>query len=146
RYRGDEKSTFQQALIVSGSTVNEQDMTVNVEVDSDTLDILNYERFQNREDFYYKVLDSEYFSFPSTVNIKAGESTTRMDSEFICKYMDLVEKWVRPMTIEDDPSSNYTAKTRKQYRKPLLRANRFKDNSRPYTGTTLKAVMECNED
>src|SRR5699024_10020048 len=88
RYRGDEKSTFQQALIVSGSTVNEQDMTVNVEIDSDTLDILNYERFQNREDFYYKVLDSEYFSFPSTVDIKAGESTALMDIDFTFKDID----------------------------------------------------------
>ena len=146
RYRGDEKSTFQQALIVSGSTVNEQDMTVNVEVDSDTLDILNYERFQNREDFYYKVLDSEYFSFPSTVNIKAGESTALMDIDFTFKDIDLVEKWVLPLTIEDDPSSNYTANPRKHYRKALLRVNPFNDYSGTYSGTALKVVMEGYED
>lgn len=146
RYRGNEKTTFQQPLIVSGSTVNNQDMTVRVAVDTDTLQILNYERFQNREDFYYRELDSEYFSFPATVDIKAGESTALMGIDFTLKDINMVEKWVLPLTIVDDPSSNYAVNTRKHYQKALLRINPFNDYSGTYSGTALRVNMEGYEE
>ena len=146
RYKeGDEKTTFQQPLIVSGSKTNAQDITVHVAVDSDTLDVLNYERFQSREDFYYRELDSKYYTIPSTVEIKAGENTSLMGIDFTLKDIDMVDKWVLPLTIEDDPSYDYIANQRKNYRKALLRIHPFNDYSGTFSGTALKTVMEGYE-
>ena len=145
RYKGDEKTTFKQPLIVSGSRTNAKDITVHVALDSDTLDVLNYERFQNREDFYYRELNSEYYTFPSNVEIKAGENISLMDIDFTLKDIDMVDKWVLPITIEDDPSYGYVANPRKHYRKALLRINPFNDYSGTYSGTALKTVMEGYE-
>ena len=146
RYKGEEETIFQQPLIVSGSTTNALDRTVHVAVDSDTLEVLNYERFQSREDFYYKELNSEYYTFPSTVEIEAGENTSLMPIEFTLKDIDMVEKWVLPLTILDDSSYDYVANQRKHYRKALLRILPFNDYSGTYSGTALKTVMEGYED
>ncbi|UOB16037.1 DUF4973 domain-containing protein [Abyssalbus ytuae] len=146
RYKENEITTFQQPLIVSGSTTNDQNITVHVSVDSDTLDIMNYELFQNREDFYYKELESKYYTIPSNVEIKAGEDTSLMPIDFTLKDIDMVDKWVLPLTIEDDPSYNYVANPRKYYRKALLRIHPFNDYSGTYSGTALKTVMEGYEE
>ena len=145
RYKGDEKTTFHQPLIVSGSKTNSKNMTVQVTVDPDTLDVLNYERFQNREDFYFRQLDSKYYTIPSNVEIKAGENTSLMDIDFTLEGIDMVDKWVLPLTIKDDPSNGYTANQRKYYRKALLRIHPFNDYSGTYSGTALKTVMEGYE-
>ena len=145
RYKGTEKTTFQLPLIVSGSTTNAKNMTVHVAVDSDTLDVLNYERFQNRTDFYYKELGSNLFTFPSDVQIKAGENTALLGIDFTLKNLDLVDKWVLPLTIVSNPSYDYVANPRKFYRKALLRINPFNDYSGTYSGTGLKTVMEGYE-
>lgn len=145
RYKGDEKTTFQQPLVVSGSTTNDQNRTVQVAVDPDTLVTLNYERFQSREDFYYRELDSKYYTIPSTVEIKAGDDIALMPIDFTLKDIDMVEKWVLPITIENDPSYDYVVNPRKHYRKALLRINPYNDYSGTYSGTALKTVMEGYE-
>ena len=48
RYKAEEKTTYQLPLIVSGSKTNTQNKTVHVALDPDTLETLNYERFQTR--------------------------------------------------------------------------------------------------
>ncbi|WP_286734988.1 MULTISPECIES: DUF4973 domain-containing protein [Sphingobacterium] len=145
RYREDAQTTFFQPLIVSGSTTNPSDLNVHVAVDPDTLAILNYERFQNREDFYYKELSSSYFNIPGTVNIKAKEDVGLMAIDFSLKGIDMVEKWVLPLTIVDDPASTYKVNGRKNYRKALLRINPFNDYSGVYSGTGMKVVMDGHE-
>ncbi len=145
RYKADEKTTFQLPLVVSGSNTNAQDLTVHTALDSDTLNVLNYERFQNREDLYYKELDSKYYTFPSTVKIKAGENTSLMAIDFTLKDIDMVEKWVLPITIDDGSSYEYEANPRKYYRKALLRINPFNDYSGTYSGNALKTVLEGQE-
>ncbi|SEM68809.1 protein of unknown function [bacterium A37T11] len=145
RYHGDKKTVFQQPLIVSGSATNEKSMTVHLAVDPDTLNVLNYERYQNREDYYYIALKSEYFSIPTTVTINAGENTALMNIDFTMKDIDLVNKWVLPLTILDDPSYDYLANPRKNYRKALLRINPFNDYSGTYSGTALKTSMKGYE-
>lgn len=125
RYKGDQKTTFMLPMIVSGSTINDKNMTVQVRVDPDTLKVLNYERFQNREDFYYRELMSQYFSMTPAVHIKAGESTALMPIDFTLKNIDMVDKWVLPLTILDDASNGYKANPRKHYRKALLRIYPF---------------------
>ncbi|MDR1881528.1 MAG: DUF4973 domain-containing protein [Prevotella sp.] len=145
RYKANEKMTYQLPLIVSGSTTNDKNMTVHVAVDPDTLAVLNYERFQDREDFYYQELESKYFTIPETVGIKAGENTSLMEIDFTLKDIDLVDKWVLPLTILDDPSYNYVANPRKHYKKALLRVLPFNDYSGVYGGTALKVHMWGDE-
>ncbi len=145
RYKDDEKTTFHLSLLVSGSLTNDKNMTVHVAVDPDTLKVLNYERFQSREDFYYRELNSQYFSIPSTVDIKAGENTALLPIDFTLKNIDMVDKWVLPLTISDDPSNNYVANPRKSLRKAILRINPFNNYSGTYSGTALKAYMDGYE-
>lgn len=141
RYKDTDKVVYQLPLIVSGSTSNNNDMTVHVATDPDTLRILNYERFQSRTDFYYKELTNQYFSMPESVGIKAGENTSLLNIDFKLTGIDLVDKWVLPLTILDDPSYNYIANPRKNYKKALLRIIPFNDYSGVYSGTALKVNM-----
>lgn len=145
RYKGDQKTTFMLPMIVSGSTINDKNMTVQIRVDPDTLKVLNYERFQNREDFYYRELTGQYFSMAPTVNIKSGESTALMPIDFTLKNIDMVDKWVLPLTIVADASNGYQANPRKHYRKALLRIYPFNNYSGTYSGTALKTNMEGYE-
>ncbi|GGH08226.1 DUF4973 domain-containing protein [Sphingobacterium alkalisoli] len=146
RYKGEGKTTFQQPLIVSGSTTNSKDLSVSIAVDPDTLQTLNFERFQNREDFYYRQLSATYFTIPSQIGIKSGENTALMPIDFTFKDIDMTEKWVLPLTILDDPSGNYNSHPRKHYRKALLRVNPFNNYSGTYSGTALKTNMKGYED
>lgn len=145
RYKSDQKTSFQLPLIVSGSAINNKNMSVHIGIDSDTLSVLNFERFQNREDFYYRKLNDQYFSMPSTVEVKAGENTALMTIDFTLKDIDMVDKWVLPLAIKEDASNNYIANPRKHYRKALLRINPFNDYSGTYSGTALKTSMEGYE-
>lgn len=145
RYKDGQKTTFLQPLEVSGSTTNDMNLSVRVGVDADTLGILNYERFQNRQDFYYKQLDNSYFSIPETVNIKTGENTALMAIDFSLKGIDMAEKWVLPLTILEDPATQYKINPRKHYKKALLRVNPFNNYSGTYSGTALKVVMDGHE-
>ncbi|WP_293956215.1 MULTISPECIES: DUF4973 domain-containing protein [unclassified Sphingobacterium] len=145
RYKDGQKTTFLQPLEVSGSTTNDGDLDVRVGVDADTLGILNYQRFQTRQDFYYKQLDNSYFSIPQTVNIKSGENTALMAIDFSLKGIDMAEKWVLPLTILEDPAAKYKINPRKHYKKALLRVNPFNNYSGTYSGTALKVVMDGHE-
>ena len=145
RYKPDGEVTYQLPLVVSGSTTNTSDLTVHVAVDPDTLQVLNTEHFQNREDLFYKELESRYFTMPETVNIQAGENTSLLNIDFTLGDIDLVDKWLLPLTIEDDPSSGYVANHRKHYRKALLRVMPFNDYSGIYSGTALKTFLKGYE-
>jgi len=131
---------------VSGSTTNSKDLNVKVGIDTDTLEVLNFERYQNRSDFYYRVLNNNYYNFAPAVNIKNGENVTLMTIDFTLKDIDLVDKWVLPLTILDDPTNGYTPHPRKHYRKALLRINPFNNYSGVYSGTALKSQMKGYED
>lgn len=139
RYRGDQASTFLQPLIVSGTTKEHPEYNVKIGVDPDTLGILNFERFQNREDFYYKELPNSYYTIPNTVKINANEEVGLMPIQFNLKDLDMTEKWVLPLNILDDGS--YSANPRKHYRKAILRVHPFNDYSGTYSGTALKVNM-----
>lgn len=141
RYKTDGKVTYQLPLIVSGSTTNNSNLTVHVAVDPDTLQTLNYEQFQNRTDFYYKELESRFYSIPETAIIPAGENTSVMDIDFTLYDLDLADKWILPLTIVDGPSYGYKAHPRKHYRKALLHIMPFNDYSGIYSGTGLKIFL-----
>lgn len=138
RYKENGNTSYKLPVIVSGSTTNDTDITVRVAVDSDTLNVLNYERFpSSRTDLYYKQMDNRFFNIPETVNIKAGEDVSLMNINFTLQGIDLVNKWVLPLTVVDNASSGYAAHPRKHYRKALLNVIPFNNYSGTYGSTAL---------
>lgn len=145
-YKVAGSTTYQLPLIVSGSTTNDRRMTVRVGIDTDTLQTLNIARFASREDLYYRLLGSQHYSFPETVEINKGEDVAYLNIDFNLSNLDLVEKWVLPITIEDNPSGGYTPNYRKHYRKALLRIMPFNKYSGTYGGTSLmNYIVDNNE-
>ena len=145
RYKADSSTIYRLPLVVCGSTTNDQNMTVHVAVDPDTLATLNIERFQSRTELYYEQLESKYFTMPETVNIDAGENISLLDIDFTMKDIDLVDKWLLPLTAVNDPSYDYVAHPRKNYKKALLRVMPFNDYSGVYSGTALKTFLKGYE-
>jgi len=145
RYKPDGKVTYQLPMIVSGSLTNEKDLTIHVALNPDTLDIFNTERFGSRTELFYKILEPKYYSFPETVNIPPGESTGLLPIDFSLNKLDMVDKWLLPVIILDDPSYNYQANLRRHYRKALLRIFPFNDYSGEYSATAYKVYFKGNE-
>lgn len=141
RYKPGGKVTYRLPVIVSGSNMNNKNLSVRVAVDPDTLKVLNRERFSTREELYYKELPSKYYSFPETVEVASGECTSLLDIDFSLDDLDLVDKWVLPLTVMDDPSYGYESNLRKNYRKALLRVVPFNDYSGSYSTTTMKTYF-----
>ena len=146
RYKADGITTYQLPVIVSGSTTNDKDITVHVAVDPDTLIALNTERFQSRTDLYYKQLEEQFYSIPETTQIKAGENTALLNIDLSLENIDLVEKWVLPLTIVSNPSYDYLVHPRKHYRKAMLRVVPFNDYSGLYSATSLRSYLQGEED
>ena len=138
---GEGKSNYQLPVIVSGSKINGNSYTVHIAHDNDTLNTLNYARFQNRKDLYYVDMN-EYSKYPETLDIPGGNNVQLLNLEFDFKQggknIDMSEKWLLPLTIADDPSYGYQAHPRKNYAKAMLRVFPFNYYSGDYSGTALK--------
>lgn len=145
RYKEDGAASYKLPLIVSGSTNNDKSITAHIAVDSDTLETLNYERFQSRTDLYYKELGSQFFVMPENVTIPAGEITNELNINFTLNEIDLADKWVLPLTLKEGASYDYKVNPRKNYRKALLRIMPFNDFSGNYSGTGLKIFLKGYE-
>ncbi|MFT3902885.1 MAG: DUF4973 domain-containing protein [Niabella sp.] len=143
RYKPDGIVNYQLPVIVSGSTNNDKNLLVHFGVDSDTLAAFNDAHFQNRTDLYYKELTSQYFTIPDTVSIPKGANTNTINVGFSLKDIDLVNKWILPLTIK--PSDGYTPNPRRNYSKALLRVIPFNDYSGTYSGTALKVYLKGEE-
>ncbi|MBQ6653767.1 MAG: DUF4973 domain-containing protein [Prevotella sp.] len=127
-------SNYLLPVIVSGTTTNGANFTVGVE-ESDTLTILNYERFQNRSDLYY-VNMSQYASYPSTVEFKAGEDISLLDIRFDFKGIDMSQKWVLPIRVAGPANNGFEPHPRKHYAQAMLRVYPYNDFSGSYSATT----------
>lgn len=145
RYKENGKVTYQLPVIVSGSTVNRKDMDIRVAVDRDTLNVLNWERFSTRTELYYKPLGDEKYEFPESVHIPSGSCVELLNIDFALGGIDMVDKWVLPLTIVDNASFNYQSHPRKSYGKALLRVIPFNDYSGSYS-TSMMEVYIRNDD
>ena len=145
RYRSDKATTYQVPLIVSGTTFNDRNYSVRIGLDPDTLTILNKERYSTRTDLYYQTLPATFYTFPETVDIKAGENTALLPVDFKLNNIDLSEKWVLPLTIEEAPDGSYIPNYRKHYRKALLRVMPFNDYSGNYSAVNYKCYIKGAE-
>ncbi|MFA7493415.1 MAG: DUF4973 domain-containing protein [Proteiniphilum sp.] len=144
KYRRGSASTYQLPLIVSGTTANPNDLKVNIDLDVDSLNTLNYERFQDRSDLYFEPLKESFYTIPShTVDIPAGSRQALLPINFTFEGIDMFHKWVLPLTIVDnDPSANYEAHPRKHYRKAMLRVIPFNDYSGLYQTTAMRIYFK----
>jgi len=146
RYKPDGMVNYQLPVIVSGTTNNKKNLLVHLGVDPDTLKVFNDANFQNRTDLYYKELTDQYFKIPDTVSIPKGVNTNTVNIAFTLSNIDLVDKWVLPLTIEPSTSNEYTPNPRRNFSKALLRIVPFNDFSGDYSGTALKVFLKGEED
>ena len=142
RYKPDATGTFKLPVIVSGSKANERNIDVKIGVDEDTLRILNQERFPvGRQDLWYIPLAERHYSFESDVcHIPAGESIQLYPINFNFDGLELDDKYVLPLTIEEDPS--YMSNKYKGRYKALLGINLFNDYSGTYNTTLMNIYIE----
>jgi len=149
---GAGKSSYQLPMIVSGSTTNDQNITVHVAHDPDTLVALNQARYSTRTDLYYRDMGDKDFTFASyapTAQVNAGERVGLLNLDFDFNNLDLSDKWVLPLQVVDDPALGYVANPRKNYSKAMLRVFPFNDFSGDYSGTLLPfkvVITEANNE
>lgn len=135
---------YQLPVIVGGSKVNENNLDVHITVDKDTLKDLNEARWKKRTDLYYLELDPKHYELLSpTCHIPAGSSLGLYDIKFKFSGLNLVEKWVLPLTIVEDPS--YSVNPRKNYRKALLRVMPYNKYSGSYSATNMQVFLDGND-
>jgi hypothetical protein len=139
---GEGLSNYLLPVIVSGTTTNGSNFTVGIE-ESDTLNILNYERFQNRSDLYY-VNMRDYATYPSTVEFKAGEDISLLDIQFDFKGIDMSQKWVLPIHVSGPANNGFMPHPRKHYATAMLRVYPYNDYSGSYSATTQTMARKEN--
>ena len=138
-YGEEGRSSYDLPVIVAGTTRNDRDITVHVG-HSDTLTVLNYERFGSPTyradivDLYYKDM-ADYASYPETMLIESGNDVGLLRINFDFRGIDMVEKWVLPIEVKKDAA--YEPHPRKNYAKAMLRVYPYNDYSGNYSATTL---------
>lgn len=145
---GEGRSNYKIPMIISGSTLNSQNIKVHVAHDADTLQTLNIARYQHRQDLFYKDMGKPelgFVTFPETIDFVSGEDISLLDISFDFRGIDMSEKWVLPLTVVDNPSLGYAPHPRKDYAKALLRIFPFNDFSGVYSGTALMNYVKGEE-
>ena len=143
RYNPQGEVTYKLPVIVSGSRTNNKDYNVRIDVDNDTLAILNREIYADRSDLYYLQLPASFYEFPSqTCRVSSGTNVELFDVKFKFAGLDLVEKWVLPLTIMPDPSYELNAYNGRQ--KALLWVRPFNDYSGSYSATSMYVYFGNN--
>ena len=135
RYKPSGIVEYQLPVIVSGSKDNDKDIDVRIAVDPDTLNSLNIERFSQLDYLYYTLLEQKFYSFPDRITIPAGQNVVLLPINFTLADIDLTDKWVLPLTIQDDPS--YHPNPMRHYKRALLRVYPFNNFSGDYSATAL---------
>lgn len=137
RYGEEGLSSYQLPVIVSGSTHNANDLTVHV-APSDTLPILNVERFSSRQELWYHDM-SDYASYPETLFIPKGTDIGLLDIRFDFRNLDLSDRYVLPITVVDnDGAFGYLRNPRKNYATAMLRVLPYTDYSGQYQAPNVK--------
>lgn len=137
-------SDYDLPVLVTGSQIGGKEFDVHFAADPDTLNQLNYERFQLRTDLYYADM-TPYATYPEHQVVTNSADATQLNIKFHLKGIDLVEKWVLPIQIKDNEDYSYISHPRKNYAKAMLRVFPFNDWSGDFSGTGLKIAIEGDE-
>lgn len=132
-------SSYNLPLIVSGSTDNARDITAHV-AHSDTLDILNFERFGNRSEIWYNDM-SAYASYPESVVIPKGENIGLLPVSLDFRGIDLNDRYVLPITIVEKPEDGCFRNPRKNYATAMLRILPYTDYSGVFQAGNIKFYL-----
>ena len=153
RYNEDGSTVrYQLPLVVSGSTIHEGNINAVVEIDSDSLEIVNMKNFgARRPDIWFQNLadnenpyiekDRVVTEFPATVKIPAGESTALLDIEMDLTGLDQTWRWVLPLKVAEN-QPGYKANTRKHYNNAMLNIVPFNDYSGTYSASTMDGYAD----
>lgn len=140
-YEENGEVIYNLPVIVGGSQMSGKDLDVRLEVDNDTLAILNEARYKQRKDLWYYQLDAKHYEFPSpTCHISADSCVGLFNIKFKFKDLDLMHKWVLPLAVAQGES--YQPNPRKHYSKALLRIMPYNDYSGVYSGTDMRIYIE----
>lgn len=146
KYRGDSISLYKLPVIISGTQMNKKELDVHIGLDPDTLDIYNKEHYYERKDLYFRLLDPSFYEISNpVVHIPAGACQGLMNIKFKLQNLDLVDKWILPLIVKDDPSYNYKSHPRKDYNNALLWITPFNDYSGTYGTTNLSIYTDKSE-
>lgn len=146
RYKPNGEVIYDLPVLRSGSTLSDEAIDVYIGKDEeDTLGIFNHEKYQYREDLYFKELTEEYYEFMSpSCHIPAGSNKELFPIKFKFAGLDLSREWVLPVSIKDDPS--YVPNRRKGWRKALLHVLPFNDYSGNYSASAMNIYFaDSNE-
>lgn len=134
---------YRLPLLVSGTLNNGRDLDVHVGVDNDTLALFNQNRFgDERQDLWYRQLTGSRFFFNPVTRIPAGENSALIGIQLDFNGLDLSEKWVLPLVVEDDPSYGYQSHPRLDYNNALLYFMPFNDFSGKFGASTLNVKVK----
>lgn len=135
-------SHYELPVLVSGTTATDYDIVAKV-AHSDTLDVLNPQRFGNRTELYYKDM-SEFATYPETVNIPKGEDIAILPVKLNLNGIDLSYRYVLPITVVDNPAGNCQRHPRKNFATAMLRILPFNDYSGIYQASNVKFYYVTN--
>ena len=91
-----------------------------------------------RPELWYTEMEEDKYEFPETVHIPVGSCVEQLNIDFNLQGIDMLVKWLLPLSLVDDASSNYQSHPRKNYAKALLRVLPFNDYSGSYTASSMK--------
>lgn len=127
---------LQVPVVVSGSNDNRDNIDVTIEIDRDTLEQLNFERFRLRQDLYFHELSGTYHSFQSmTTTIPSGSLQGYFDLDLKLEGLDLINKYLLPVKIVSTSRSNVSK--RRWFSKSLMHIIPFNDYSGRYSNAGL---------
>lgn len=141
RYGAEGITSYDLPILVAGSTDNDRELNIRIAVDPDTLDNLNYERFNTRTDLYYTNM-ANLATFDEVVTIPAGQNMALLHITLDLRKADYANRYVLPLTIVDaDENGNsygYERNPRKNYAKALLRILPYNYFSGAYQSPGIK--------
>lgn len=132
-------SHYNLPVIISGSSDNARDVTAHV-AHSDTLDILNVERFGNRQELWYNDM-SNFASYPESILIPKGENAGLLPINLDFRGIDLNDRYVLPVTVVEKPEDGCFRNPRKNYATAMLRILPYTDYSGVFQATNIKFYL-----
>ncbi|MCH5599060.1 BT_3044 domain-containing protein [Niabella ginsengisoli] len=131
-------------VVLSGSTDNTEEIQVTLELDTDTLSNLNFDRFRNRDDLYFIQLPEANYSFSSnSTTIPSNSNTGYFDLNLKMENMDMYYKYILPVKLIS--TSKYSVSPRRWYKKSLMQIIPFNDYSGLYSVPGQVKRTEGNE-